>query len=66
MKVWKKFEEGIFSDLRTLKPGIGASMEEGRSDLLMFLHANGAIRTVKKQKVFYWFSVDHNRLFLVS
>ncbi|KAI8930332.1 STE like transcription factor-domain-containing protein [Entophlyctis helioformis] len=48
----KKFEEGVFSDLRALKPGYGASLEMPRSDFL------------KKQKVFFWFSVDHDKLFL--
>ncbi|CAG8588544.1 5716_t:CDS:2, partial [Racocetra fulgida] len=46
----KKFEEGVFSDLRNLKPGMDASLEEPK--------------TQKKQKVFYWFSVPHDRLFL--
>lgn len=36
----------------------------GRSAFLDFLFRNGCIRTQKKQKVFYWFSVPHDRLFL--
>lgn len=59
----KKFEEGIFSDLRNLKPGIDASLEGPRSDFLEFLYKNGCIRTQKKQKVFYWYSVPHEPLF---
>jgi hypothetical protein len=61
----KKFEEGIFSDLRNLKPLQGSSLEESRSDFLKFLYENQCIRTQKKQKVFYWFSVNHDKLFLV-
>ncbi|OZJ02860.1 hypothetical protein BZG36_04089 [Bifiguratus adelaidae] len=60
----KKFEEGVFSDLRSLKPGTAAILEESKSDFLEFLHKNGCIRTQKKQKVFYWQSVPHDQLFL--
>lgn len=60
----KKFEEGIFSDLRNLKAGTDASLEEPKSPFLDFLYKNNCIRTQKKQKVFYWFSVGHDRLFL--
>lgn len=60
----KKFEEGIFSDLRNLKSGTDASLEEPKSAFLDFLYKNNCIRTQKKQKVFYWFSVPHDRLFL--
>ncbi|OQS55373.1 transcription factor STE12 [Ecytonucleospora hepatopenaei] len=59
----KKFEEGIFSDLRNLKPGIDATLEGPRSDFLEFMYKNGCIRTQKKQKVFYWYSVPHDALF---
>jgi transcription factor STE12 len=60
----KKFEEGIFSDLRNLKAGTDASLEEPKSHFLDFLYKNNCIRTQKKQKVFYWYSVPHDRLFL--
>lgn len=60
----KKFEEGIFSDLRNLKAGNDASLEEPKSAFLDFLYKNNCIRTQKKQKVFYWYSVPHDRLFL--
>ena len=60
----KKFEEGIFSDLRNLKSGTDASLEEPKSHFLDFLYKNNCIRTQKKQKVFYWYSVPHDRLFL--
>ncbi|KAI9677437.1 MAG: homeodomain transcription factor ste12 [Caeruleum heppii] len=60
----KKFEEGIFSDLRNLKSGTDASLEEPKSPFLDFLYKNNCIRTQKKQKVFYWYSVPHDRLFL--
>lgn len=59
----KKFEEGIFSDLRTLKRGTDAVLEESRSPFLKFLHKNQCLKTQKKQKVFYWFSVPHDKLF---
>ncbi|KAL2263052.1 hypothetical protein VTK26DRAFT_8416 [Humicola hyalothermophila] len=60
----KKFEEGIFSDLRNLKSGTDASLEEPKSPFLDFLYKNNCIRTQKKQKVFYWYGVPHDRLFL--
>ncbi|KAL2013548.1 hypothetical protein VTN00DRAFT_1073 [Thermoascus crustaceus] len=60
----KKFEEGIFSDLRNLKSGTDASLEEPKSPFLDYLYKNNCIRTQKKQKVFYWYSVPHDRLFL--
>jgi transcription factor STE12 len=60
----KKFEEGIFSDLRNLKSGTDASLEEPKSPFLDLLYKNNCIRTQKKQKVFYWYSVPHDRLFL--
>lgn len=59
----KKFEEGIFSDLRNLKCGIDATLEKPKSDLLAFLYKNMCLKTQKKQKVFFWFSVPHDRLF---
>ncbi len=59
----KKFEEGVFSDLSNLKPGIDATLEDPRSPFLEFLYKNGCIRTQKKQKVFFWYSVPHDALF---
>ena len=64
VKNTKKFEEGIFSDLRNLKAGTDASLEEPKSPFLDFMYKNNCIRTQKKQKVFYWYSVPHDRLFL--
>lgn len=64
MKNSKKFEEGIFSDLRNLKAGTDATLEEPKSPFLDFLYKQNCIRTQKKQKVFYWYSVPHDRLFL--
>ncbi|CAO3638713.1 unnamed protein product [Mucor hiemalis] len=60
----KKFEEGIFSDLRNLKHGTDAILEGPKSPFLDLLFQNNCIRTQKKQKVFYWYSVPHDRLFL--
>lgn len=62
----KKFEEGVFSDLRNLKPGVDASLEGPKSKFLEMLFDNMCVRTKKKQKVFYWFSVPHETLFMVS
>lgn len=58
----KKFEEGIFSDLRNLKRDSDAVLEAPRSDFLKFLYKNSCLRTQKKQKVFFWFNVPHDRL----
>lgn len=58
----KKFEEGIFSDLRNLKCGTDAILESPRSEFLEFLFKNSCLRTQKKQKVFFWFNVPHDKL----
>lgn len=58
----KKFEEGIFSDLRNLKCGTDAILEPPRLDFLEFLFKNLCLRTQKKQKVFFWFNVPHDKL----
>ncbi|KAJ1959396.1 hypothetical protein IWQ62_004627 [Dispira parvispora] len=59
----KKFEEGVFSDLRNLKSGVDASLEEPRSEFLELLYKNQCIRTQKKQRVFHWYAVKHDYLF---
>ncbi|XBW35574.1 hypothetical protein QEN19_001148 [Hanseniaspora menglaensis] len=59
----KKFEEGIFSDLRNLKVNEHCILQMPRSAMLQFLHKNNCIKTQKRQKVFFWFSVLHDRLF---
>lgn len=59
----KKFEEGVFSDLRCLKCGTDAILEPSKSPFLEFLYRNSCLRTQKKQKVFFWFSVPHDKLF---
>ncbi|KAJ2158739.1 hypothetical protein GGF46_003553 [Coemansia sp. RSA 552] len=59
----KKFEEGVFSDLRCLKPGIHARLELPRSEFLELLYKHHCVRTQKKQKVFFWSSVPHDLLF---
>lgn len=58
----KKFEEGIFSDLRNLKCGVDAILEPPKSEFLEFLYKNSCLRTQKKQKVFFWFNVPHDKL----
>lgn len=59
----KKFEEGIFSDLRNLKCGIDATLEQPKSEFLSFLFRNMCLKTQKKQKVFFWFSLPHDKIF---
>jgi len=63
IKNFRKFEEGVFSDLRQLKPGVDASLEEAKSEFLNLLVKLRATRTMKKQKVYYFFSVCHDKLF---
>lgn len=58
----KKFEEGVFLDLRNLRVGNDAILENPKLELLDFLHKNQCIRTQKKQKVFFWFNVAHDKL----
>jgi hypothetical protein len=64
VKNLKKFEEGVFSDLRNLKPGVDATLENPRSEFLEMLYKHNCIRTQKKQKVFFWYSVPHDKLFM--
>lgn len=52
----KKFEEGIFSDLRRLAPPHDCVLEPTRSDFLSFLYEHDCVRSKKKQKVFFWTS----------
>lgn len=47
----KKFEEGIFSDLRNLKPGVDASLEEPKVSFL-------AVPTNRGKERFFWSSVS--------
>lgn len=60
----KKFEEGIFSDLRNLKCGKDAILEQPKSNFLSFLFKNICLKTQKKQKIFFWFNVPHLQLFI--
>jgi hypothetical protein len=57
----RAFEQGVFSDLRFEKI---SSLEEPNSKLLNFLFECGAIRTKKKQRVYPWYSIIHDNLFL--
>jgi transcription factor STE12 len=50
----KKFEEGIFSDLRRLTPPQDCVLEATRSELLTYLFNFDCVRSKKKQKVFFW------------
>lgn len=62
----KKFEEGVFSDLRNLKTPCDAILEEAKSSFLQYLFRNQCIRTQKKQKIYFWNRVDHDRLFKLA
>lgn len=53
----KKLEEGIFGDLRHLKKDRDCVLEEARSIFLRWLFKISCIKTMKKQKVFYWSGV---------
>jgi hypothetical protein len=52
----KKFEEGVFSDLRRLSPPQDCHLETTRSDFLVHLFNADRVRSKKKQKVFFWAS----------
>lgn len=60
----KKFEEGVFSDLRSLRVGTDSLLEPSKSPLLTFMQQNRCIRTRKKQKVFFWYAVRYDLLFI--
>ena len=60
----KKFQEGAFSDFRNLKLGIDAALESANSPFLQYLYHHKCIKTQKRQKVFYWFAVNHDKLFI--
>src|SRR3984885_7862874 len=59
----KKLQEGVVSDLRVLRAGQHFVLENAQSELLRLLRRNGCIKTLKKQKVFFWDSVPHDALF---
>ncbi|KAJ8583958.1 STE-domain-containing protein [Rhizopogon salebrosus TDB-379] len=50
-----RFEASGDHDLRSLKPEVDACLEEPEYQ---------CIHTQKKQQIFYWWSVPHDRLFL--
>lgn len=59
----RKIERGIISTLRGLRPGRSSILLESRDPLMSRLDALGCIKTRKRQKVFLWDAVDHQRLF---
>ncbi|PJF20170.1 hypothetical protein PSACC_00029 [Paramicrosporidium saccamoebae] len=59
----RKFEEGITSDLRSLKVGAHAILEEAHSSLLDFLYRISSVRTHKRQKIFFWDTVPFEKLY---
>jgi len=60
---FQKFEQQVYSDLRRLRIGKDAIIEEADSNFLRFLDALNSVKTRKKQKVFFWESVSHEGLF---
>jgi hypothetical protein len=54
---FKKFDEGIHTDLRSIKVGDGAILEESNSSLLKYLYRINSVRTHKRQKIFLWHAV---------
>ncbi|CAD6901643.1 unnamed protein product [Tilletia controversa] len=60
-----KFHEGIYSDLRNIKAGAGATCEEPKSAFLEALYIYETIQSAKRQKTFHWFPIAmHDQLFL--
>lgn len=57
----KKFEEGIFSDLRSLKHHY--RLEDAKSDFLQYLLKHNCIKTLKKQKVYLWKHLNFEKFF---
>ena len=67
MRDSRKFEEELFMDLHQHRTGTDATIKEAQSPFLTFLYNNNnnnCVRTRKKQRVFYWYSVPHDRLML--
>lgn len=60
----RKFKESITGDLRNLKTGSAALLEDANSPLLRFLFRISSVRTHKRQKVFFWTAVPFMDLFL--
>jgi hypothetical protein len=59
----RKIERSIISALRGLRPGRSSILLESRDPFMARLDALGCIKTRKRQKVFLWDAVDHQRLF---
>ena len=59
----KKFEEMVFSELRNLKIGTDSVIEQPKSKFLLHLQQLGRVRTLKRQKIFYWDRVQFEELF---
>ncbi|EPZ36435.1 STE-domain-containing protein [Rozella allomycis CSF55] len=62
IKDQKKFEEGVFSDLRIYKIGKDAMLVDPSNEIINTLNEIGCIRTRKKQKLFFWPTVDFQDL----
>lgn len=55
----RKFEEGVYSDLRQARLGSDGILEQANSKFLRYLYSIGCVKTHKRQKIFYWRSVRH-------
>lgn len=60
----RRFVEGIWSDLRVMKIGRDARLEEAKSEFLEWLNRHGCLKTQKRQKVFYWERVQWDKLLI--
>lgn len=54
----RKFKESVFSALRRYRPGLECQVELAHSRLLLWLQQHGCIRTIKRQRMYYWHKVD--------
>jgi len=63
LKDRKRLEEGIFSDLRSMRCDTDYVLEAANSNLLKFLYRSNAVRTHKRQKVYMWSAVPFMTLY---
>ncbi|KAL1915460.1 uncharacterized protein VTP21DRAFT_6584 [Calcarisporiella thermophila] len=60
----EQLESEVFAALGHLRIGPDAILEESGSEFLQFLHENGCVLSTRKQKVYFWFSVPHDQIFV--
>jgi hypothetical protein len=54
---YRKFKEGIVTDLKQLKMDRDGKLAATQSDILRYLAANQIVTSLRRQKLFYWKSV---------